>query len=259
MKIPARVAFWVAAGAFTSALMQAGWGWLDALGMTALVFVLPALARVQALLVDRHLKEEGVDLEAALDRVAVYAGSMASLVVLAALALLLAGRGGGRVALELGPLPAGRLLAWAAALTLGVLGVVVVFRWAGARLGAEETELVRAILPRTRRERVWFVALSCCAGFAEEAAYRGYVLGGLTLLMGTGAAVLVSSVVFGFLHAYQGALGVARTAAMGLVLALGVILSGSLWPAVIAHALLDILLGLFLGERFMVPRAPPGV
>ncbi len=85
-------------------------------------------------------------------------------------------------------------------------------------------------------------------------AYRGYAIAVLAPIVGNvwGAAVL-SSCVFGLLHAYQGALGVVRTCLLGLCLAASFILSGSLWPAIIAHAAVDLIGGLVLGERMLGP------
>jgi membrane protease YdiL (CAAX protease family) len=57
-------------------------------------------------------------------------------------------------------------------------------------------------------------------------------------------------VVFGLLHAYQGPLGMMRTALLGLLLAASLLLSGSIWPAITAHVALDLLGGLVWGERF---------
>jgi membrane protease YdiL (CAAX protease family) len=61
------------------------------------------------------------------------------------------------------------------------------------------------------------------------------------------------------LHGYQGVLGIARTGVMGAMLAWGFLASGSLWPAIVAHAAIDMVAGLWLGERLMSPRRSPGV
>ena len=61
------------------------------------------------------------------------------------------------------------------------------------------------------------------------------------------AAALASSVLFGMGHAYQGVVGVAKTAGVGLVLAAITLLSGSLVPAILLHAVLDLTSGRILG------------
>ena len=74
-----------------------------------------------------------------------------------------------------------------------------------------------------------------------------------------GSLAVVTSVVFGAVHGYQGALGVLRTGTMGGVLAWGFISSGSLVPVMIAHTLIDLIAGIALGERLLSPRAVAGV
>ena len=61
----------------------------------------------------------------------------------------------------------------------------------------------------------------------------------------------LSSCAFGLLHGYQGWLGVLRTGIMGFFLAASFVISGSLWPAVIAHVTLDLVSGLILGKTLL--------
>jgi membrane protease YdiL (CAAX protease family) len=83
-------------------------------------------------------------------------------------------------------------------------------------------------------------------------AYRGYALGAAQLLgAGPWLAAVLSSVAFGVLHAYQGTLGTVRTAATGFVLALPVLMTGSIVPAMVAHTLIDLFGGLVLGPQMI--------
>lgn len=85
------------------------------------------------------------------------------------------------------------------------------------------------------------IALLSFVGVYEELFARGLLLGLCRMLLGGAwAPVLVSSLLFGLGHIYQGWLGVAQTTLIGVVLALAVVRWGTLWPAIIAHALLDI-------------------
>jgi len=85
------------------------------------------------------------------------------------------------------------------------------------------------------------VALLILVGLYEEVFARGLLLDRCrTLFTGTWQPVLVSSVLFGLGHLYQGWLGVLQTTLIGVVLALFAIRWGSLWPVIIAHALLNI-------------------
>jgi len=78
-------------------------------------------------------------------------------------------------------------------------------------------------------------------------------------LFGVPGSVLLTSAVFGVLHGYQGVLGILRTSAMGGMLAWGFLASGSLWPAVVAHTLIDLAAGLWLGDRLLSPEGRRGV
>jgi membrane protease YdiL (CAAX protease family) len=79
-------------------------------------------------------------------------------------------------------------------------------------------------------------------GFYEEVLARGFLLTRCrTLLGGYWGPVLLSSVLFGLGHFYQGWLGVVQTALVGLVFAALVLRWGTLWPAVLAHAALNTL------------------
>lgn len=115
-----------------------------------------------------------------------------------------------------------------------------------------------AVYPRiveTHTERLGFIAqqltgglpfpvLVAVLGFVgvyEEIFARGLLLHRCrTLFTGTWVPVFVSSLLFGLGHLYQGWIGVGQTTLIGIVLALAVVRWGTLWPAIIAHALLDI-------------------
>jgi hypothetical protein len=95
------------------------------------------------------------------------------------------------------------------------------------------------LLPHTEAERYlfWFVAIT--AGICEEILYRGFLFSFLRESTGMIAAVVLSSIVFGFAHIYQGYRLVPRTAIVGLFLAVVVVLTKSLWPAILIHAAID--------------------
>lgn len=101
------------------------------------------------------------------------------------------------------------------------------------------------LLPRTSRERRWFGAVSVTAGFCEELIYRGYLMAYFVALLewpGWGAALL-SSVVFGMAHMYQGATGMLRTGAIGAAFAGLYLLTGSIWAPILCHMAMDIVSG----------------
>ena len=90
------------------------------------------------------------------------------------------------------------------------------------------------------------------AGFGEETAYRGYAISALVVATGSATlALTLTSATFGVLHAYQGPIGVVRTGVVGLIMGAAFLYTGSLWPLMIAHALIDLFAGLVLKERLL--------
>ena len=84
------------------------------------------------------------------------------------------------------------------------------------------------------------VLFAVFVGFHEEITFRGFFLSRLRALCGsTPAAIILTSLVFGSLHAYQGWSGVFQTAAVALVLAIVAACSRTLWPTILAHACFD--------------------
>ena len=98
-------------------------------------------------------------------------------------------------------------------------------------------------LPRTKNELHHFYVLSFTAGVAEEIIYRGFVIWYLALLMPLWAAVLVSALLFGMAHSYQGVTGGVRAGVAGLIMAGLYLFSGSIWLPIVAHILGDGLQG----------------
>jgi membrane protease YdiL (CAAX protease family) len=121
----------------------------------------------------------------------------------------------------------------------------------------EESPLLENLLPRTFREKLWAVLIvSPSAALCEEFVYRGYLLG---LLLRTTdselAAVAISSAAFGAAHVYQGWAGIARAALLGAVLAYPVLMTGSIYPSMAAHFLIDAVALGWLGPRFLARKA----
>jgi len=223
--------------------------WWDVALVSVLMVLLPSLALAQVPLV------QGMEL----DRMPVYLGSVVTLVVLGGLALAAGSVGEGVTGVGIVPLEALPLVAWSVGLAACGLLVLDGFRRLAVRRGWHETAILEALIPRTNGERAVFGVLSVAAGVGEELAYRGYLILAVAPVVGGVGALVLSSFVFGVLHAYQGALGMMRTALMGGVLGVGFLLSGSLWPAIVGHALVDVVAGVLLADRFMVPGAVSGV
>lgn len=220
-------------------------------GFLGLVLLgLPALALTQGLLLAR-VDPEGREL--ALHRTTLYRDTGLVLAALGATALALGWDRFGWEEMGLAAPPQGvpGLLAWTGAGVAGGLAVVAAAHGLGSLLRVPEPRLVEALLPVDGPERIHFAGVSAAAGIGEEAAFRGYALSALLPTVGPLAAVGATSLAFGLAHAYQGLLGIARTTLVGVVLAALTLASGSLWPAMGAHALLNLLLGLAGGRRLL--------
>jgi membrane protease YdiL (CAAX protease family) len=189
---------------------------------------------------------------AELERLRAYAGSAATIAFLASVALVLGAFGPGLIEMGLGAVSLGVLARTTAALIAAAAALLAGFHVAGELGHVVESRLLRELIPRTGPEKRVFVGLSLAAGLGEELVYRGYLLALLTPVLGSAwAAAGVTSATFGVLHAYQGPLGIVRTALLGMLFATAVVMTGSLWPAVIVHTLVDLVGGLWLGQRLI--------
>jgi membrane protease YdiL (CAAX protease family) len=114
--------------------------------------------------------------------------------------------------------------------------------------------LAVAFIPRTPVERAWMIPVALTAGFGEELLYRGYFIAVLAPWLSWWGAAAVSAVSFGLAHNYQGLAGIVRCALLGAALTLVVAVSGSLLPAMVLHATMDLNL-LLLSMLFRSPEA----
>ncbi len=216
----------------------------DALFLGALIELLPVLAVFQ------------VDLARDLDveRTRVYAASAVTITFLAILSLALGsslvGLEGMGVRIRPGRIP--YAVSWGVgtfAIGLGTLWLFLVLRKRG---GWGESRLVRELMPVTPRERGLYAGLSICAGFGEELAYRAYAIPAVIMAGGSaGLALGLTSAAFAFLHSYQGVLGIVRTGAIGVIMGAVFLHTGSVWPPIVAHTLIDLAVGFVLADRLL--------
>lgn len=198
----------------------------------------PALFMAQAAAAD--------SVERPLPRIRVYLASIALLWVLAVVAVV-AGGASGFTAHIMGAnsLPPILLAAWTLFVMLGASAIIALFRGVGFR----DADIMREITPVTRGEKAVFVLLSVSAGVCEEAGFRSFLIPALLVASGSlPAAVLLSSLVFGMLHAHQKPGGALRAALLGVVLAVPFVMSGSILPSMLGHALIDIIGGIWLAR-----------
>lgn len=151
----------------------------------------------------------------------------------------LAGAGGGSLYLCRGRL--GRSLAWG--LLISLFTLVPFFAMGGpASLAVPGPARVIAALP-------WALAFTAVNGFYEELWFRGLLLSHFEALLSGRGALIVTSLAFAALHfasSYMSAEGlvqlVAVTLALGLAYGYLVQKTGTLWGAVLAHTLADMML-----------------
>jgi membrane protease YdiL (CAAX protease family) len=96
------------------------------------------------------------------------------------------------------------------------------------------------MLPRTLIEHRWFQAVSVTAGICEELLFRGFLMWALRPWLGLWGAFAATSILFGLGHSYQGRRGLLNSTVIGMVLGALALLTGSILPGMILHALVDL-------------------
>jgi uncharacterized protein len=105
---------------------------------------------------------------------------------------------------------------------------------------------INGFLPRKPLEIALWIIVSISAGISEEIAFRGYFQRQFWSLTGNKwAAVCLQGVLFGMGHGYQGAQAMVRIVIIGIAFGALAAWRGSLRAGIMAHALGDILSGLF--------------
>jgi len=113
--------------------------------------------------------------------------------------------------------------------------------------------LAERILPQSTVELLPYLALAITAGLCEEFLYRGFAMAVLVQAgLRAWAVVLISSVLFGLAHSYQGRGGIAMTLLIGTILGTSRIAYDCLVPAVFWHSAVDVVAGT-AGPRYLTP------
>lgn len=125
----------------------------------------------------------------------------------------------------------------------GGVAIGILLRKRGRSHGAARTVGdIAPLMPRNGAETVHAALLSLNAGVSEELFFR--LLLPLLLVMLAGslvAAMVIADLIFGAVHLYQGPAGIVVTTILGLLLSVLYLATGSIWIAVGAHALLDLI------------------
>ena len=114
----------------------------------------------------------------------------------------------------------------------------------------KQAETIRELLdlaPANGIEIAAWGALCLIVGFSEEFVFRGYLQSqGIALFHRIPLGVLLSAIVFGFAHGYQGLRGMCLIGAFGAMFSIIALMRRSLFPGMLAHAWHDFLMGLLL-------------
>jgi membrane protease YdiL (CAAX protease family) len=143
--------------------------------------------------------------------------------------------------------------------TIAVTAVLATLHWLNFRRmqgQLERVPRVRAmaerILPQSGSELVPFLALALTAGICEEFLYRGFAMAAFGRAgFPIWASVVVSSILFGAAHLYQGRGGAIGTGLLGLLFGTFRSVLGSLIPVVAWHAAVDVVAGV-AGPRYLI-------
>ncbi len=115
--------------------------------------------------------------------------------------------------------------------------------------------LAQRILPQSSGERIPFFALAITAGICEEFLYRGFAMAAISRAgLPSWSTVVLSSVLFGLAHLYQGRGGLLGTMILGLLFGVTRITLGNLLPVVVWHIAIDVVAGI-AGARYLIHGA----
>jgi membrane protease YdiL (CAAX protease family) len=114
--------------------------------------------------------------------------------------------------------------------------------------------IAKRILPANSVELPPYIALAVTAGVCEEFLYRGFAMAVFVRVGVPGwAVVILTAILFGLAHAYQGRGGILATFVMGVLFGMVRLAYDSLVPVMVMHAAVDLVAGI-AGPRYLVPK-----
>jgi len=133
------------------------------------------------------------------------------------------------------------------ALALGVWGSWTLIETSLVRwLGPGHAKSIQALLPRGPLEVLLWIVVSISAGICEEFVFRGYFQKQFAAFTHSRwIALVLQALLFGISHGYQGIEACLRIALYGFLFGLLALWRKSLRPGMMAHAMSDIVGGIF--------------
>src|SRR5260221_4295710 len=138
--------------------------------------------------------------------------------------------------------------------------LIVTLQWLNLRRMGRSTSplrrplqaLAERILPQSTMELIPFLGLAVTAGLCEEFLYRGFAMAVLSRMgLPVPGVILLSSIIFGLAHLYQGRSGFVRTMVLGSLFGISRTALRSLLPEIVWHIGLDVVTGRG-GARYLI-------
>src|SRR5258706_379839 len=140
--------------------------------------------------------------------------------------------------------------------------LIVMLQWLNLRRMGRSTSPLRGplqalaerILPQSTKELIPFLALAFTAGLCEEFLYRGFAMAVISRTgLPAGVVILLSSILFGLAHLYQGRAGFVSTMVLGILFGISRAALGSLVPVIVWHVGVDVVAGT-AGPKYLINR-----
>lgn len=177
----------------------------------------------------------------------IYAGSAANLLVIGAITSVIdIYRGSKTIRALKRTMSLPRFVVWSLGLTVASILITVAVFALRRKLHRPPSPMVMSLLPQTKGERAKFLLLCLLIGLVEEFLFRGFAL--FTLAGFIGSQLLAAAIVtisFALQHGIQDTIGIVRAFVLGILLIVPVIITGSLLPSIVAHAVVDCFSGLY--------------
>jgi membrane protease YdiL (CAAX protease family) len=106
---------------------------------------------------------------------------------------------------------------------------------------ASLSQVARIFRPPVSIFEQGLLVIACCAnGFCEEMTMRGYLIPRFSSLLGnTWKSVILTAILFGCYHSYQGIGGILNATLLGVIYGFAFVRLKRIWPVAIAHAIAD--------------------
>jgi membrane protease YdiL (CAAX protease family) len=116
-------------------------------------------------------------------------------------------------------------------------------------------KLAQRLFPQSRAELVVYLVLAATAGLCEEFIYRGFAMAVLRRAgFSVWLVIIISSLLFGLAHLYQGRGGFVGTSVIGVVFGMARIAYDGLVPVMVWHFAIDAVAGA-AGPKYLLRSA----